>query len=113
MGFSIAGTDSVTIINPAINPSTHLLSLKTVATLHTFMLCMVLHPVVQKKAQEDIDRLTDRERLPDFSDRDALPYVDAIVNECLRLYPVFRLSMCLFLYHITDALISAKMFLIA
>lgn len=53
---------------------------------------MVLHPDFQKKAQQDIDRMIGQERLPDFSDRSSLPYVDAILNECLRLHPVFRLS---------------------
>ncbi|KAK7687277.1 hypothetical protein QCA50_009782 [Cerrena zonata] len=66
---------------------------QTVSTLYTFILSMVLHPDFQKKAQQDIDRMIGQERLPNFSDRSSLPYVDAILNECLRLHPVFRLNI--------------------
>ncbi|THH16641.1 hypothetical protein EW146_g4040 [Bondarzewia mesenterica] len=42
----------------------------TVATLMTFFLTMLLHPEVQHKAQEEIDRVVGPDRLPEFSDRD-------------------------------------------
>lgn len=53
---------------------------------------MVLHPKVQNKAQQEIDTVVGSERLPDYSDRDSLPYVDAIVNETLRWHPVVPLG---------------------
>ena len=49
---------------------------------------MVLHPDVQAKAQADIDRVVGQDRLPDFNDRPVLPYLDAILHETLRWYPV-------------------------
>jgi cytochrome P450 len=49
---------------------------------------MVLHPDVQAKAQADIDRVVGQDRLPDFDDRPALPYLDAILRETLRWHPV-------------------------
>lgn len=39
---------------------------------------------VLKKAQEELDRIVGRERLPDFSDRESLPYVNALVEEVYR-----------------------------
>ena len=48
---------------------------------------MVLNPEVMKKAQEELDRVVGKEQLPDFSDKDKLPYVDALVKELLRWNP--------------------------
>jgi cytochrome P450 len=53
---------------------------------------MVLHPEIQAKAQGEIDSVC-AGRLPDFSDRSRLPYVDAIVKELLRWNPVLELGM--------------------
>ena len=43
-----------------------------------------LHPHVVKKAQEELDRVVGKERLPGFSDRDNLPYISALLKELLR-----------------------------
>lgn len=48
---------------------------------------MVLFPEVQAKAQAEIDAVC-VDRLPTFNDFNALPYVQAIVNETLRWNPV-------------------------
>ena len=48
------------------------------------MLVMVLYPSVLHRAQEEIDRIVGSDRLPLFSDREDLPYVDALVKETLR-----------------------------
>ena len=45
---------------------------------------MVLNPKAMKKAQEELDRVVGKGRLPDFSDRERLPYIDALVKEVLR-----------------------------
>lgn len=49
---------------------------------------MTLFPEVQRKAQEEIDRVIGPTRLPGSDDRTHLPYVDAIVKEVLRWHPV-------------------------
>jgi len=49
---------------------------------------MVLHPEVQAKAQEEIDKVLGGQRLPDFVDRRNLPYVEAVYLETLRWRPV-------------------------
>ena len=45
---------------------------------------MALHPEVQKKAQEELDSVVGRGRMPTFADRDSLPYIQACVRESLR-----------------------------
>jgi cytochrome P450 len=61
-----------------------------------FLLAMLLHPEAQAKAQAEIDRVVGKDRLPDFYDRPALPYLDAVFRETLRWYPVLPLCP----YHI-------------
>ncbi|KAG1838113.1 cytochrome P450, partial [Suillus tomentosus] len=63
----------------------------TTSTLLVFILAMVLNPEVQAKAQAEIDRIVGKDRLPNFDDRPAWPYVDAILRETLRWQPVFPL----------------------
>lgn len=54
---------------------------------------MVLYPEIQSKGQEEIDRVIGKDRLPSFTDRDSLPYVNAIVKEVLRWNPAVPLGM--------------------
>ncbi|KAH9917059.1 cytochrome P450 monooxygenase [Fomitopsis serialis] len=56
----------------------------TATTLQCFVLAMVLHPEIQRKAQAELDRVVGDARLPDMGDRDALPYLDAIIMEVYR-----------------------------
>ncbi len=63
------------------------ISAQTVSTLSSFILFMVKHPEVQKKAQEEILRVIGPDRLPTIEDRDSLPYVESILIEVLRLRP--------------------------
>jgi cytochrome P450 len=58
-----------------------------------FFFAMAVHPEVQTKAQADIDRVVGKDRLPDFGDRAALPYLDAIVRETHRWHPVFPMGL--------------------
>ena len=53
-----------------------------------FFLAMALFPDVQRRAQEEIDRIIGPNRLPGFEDREKLSYIDAIVMEVLRWHPV-------------------------
>ncbi|KAF9261074.1 cytochrome P450 [Marasmius fiardii PR-910] len=65
----------------------------TVSALSSFILAMVLHPEVQAKARVELDSVVGPGRLPDFTDRDSLPYIDAIVKETLRWNPVAPLGL--------------------
>ena len=57
---------------------------QTTFLLETLIYALSLYPEVQRKAQEDIDRVVGHHRLPDFSDRNSLPIISAIVKEALR-----------------------------
>ncbi|KAF8154807.1 cytochrome P450 [Crassisporium funariophilum] len=65
----------------------------TVSTLTSFILAIVTHPEVQLKAQEELDSVVGRDRLPEFSDRQSLPYTNAILKEVLRWNPVAPLGL--------------------
>ncbi|TCD66583.1 hypothetical protein EIP91_001140 [Steccherinum ochraceum] len=64
----------------------------TATQVHGFFLVMLLWPDAQRKAQEEIDRVVGTDRLPTFSDRDRLPYVEALLKECLRLHTSVPIS---------------------
>ncbi|KAK6529943.1 hypothetical protein TWF281_009093 [Arthrobotrys megalospora] len=63
-----------------------------VITLTAFTLAMILFPEVQRKAQEEIDRVVGTDRLPGFEDREQLPYVDALIKEAIRWWPIAPLG---------------------
>jgi cytochrome P450 len=65
----------------------------SVSTMTSFFLAMSITPEVQRKAQEEIDRVVGSSRLPTFSDRENLPYVDAIVKEALRWHPIAPMGL--------------------
>ncbi|EMD33935.1 hypothetical protein CERSUDRAFT_107728 [Gelatoporia subvermispora B] len=65
----------------------------TYSTLLAFFLAMVLHPDVQKRAQEELAKIVGPGRLPEFSDRESLPYIFAIIKECTRWIPVVPLGV--------------------
>jgi cytochrome P450 len=54
----------------------------------SFILAMVMNPSVQKKAQEEIDRVVLKGQLPTLEDKEALPYVTAVLWEVFRCWPV-------------------------
>jgi cytochrome P450 len=65
----------------------------TATTLNNFMLCMTIFQEAQKKAQEELDRVVGRERLPDWEDEKDLPYVRSLIKEVLRWRPVNKFGM--------------------
>jgi cytochrome P450 len=60
----------------------------SVSTMAAFFLAMSMFPEVQRKAQEEIDRVVGGGRLPKPSDRENLPYVNAVVEEAQRWHPI-------------------------
>lgn len=67
--------------------------IKTVSALASFFLAMIKYPEVQAKAQLELDRVLGPGQLPSFGDEDSLPYISAIVNECLRWEIVLPFSV--------------------
>ena len=56
--------------------------------MESFVLAMALFPDVQKKAQDELDRVVDPDRLPEFDDLDNMPYIRATIMEAMRWMPV-------------------------
>ncbi|KAH7928996.1 cytochrome P450 [Leucogyrophana mollusca] len=63
------------------------------SSLQWFMVAMVLHPEVQKKAHLELDAVVGRSRIPEFADFDHLPYIRAVVKEVLRWRPPIPLGL--------------------
>lgn len=68
------------------------LLLQTVSTLQFFFLAMAMYPEVQKKAQVELDGVVGKDRLPSFSDRNSLTYINAMVKESMRWQMVLPLG---------------------
>ncbi|KAF9255675.1 putative CyP450 monooxygenase [Marasmius fiardii PR-910] len=63
-----------------------------VSSLCTFFLAMVRNPHCQENAQAEINAVTGGNRLPTFSDRPSMPYIEAIYREVLRWHPPMLLA---------------------
>ncbi|KAL4068367.1 cytochrome P450 [Scleroderma yunnanense] len=61
--------------------------------MHSMFLAMTLFPEVQKKAQAEIDAIVGLDRLPTLSDRQCLPYMEALLKEIYRWHVVSRLGV--------------------
>lgn len=58
----------------------------TTKALNFCFLYLVLYPQVQRKAQEEIDRVIGQNRFPTLADRPRLTYVNAIGLESIRMF---------------------------
>ena len=57
---------------------------------------MTLYPEIQAKGHDEVSSLLGTKRLPKVTDRDSLPYVNALVKEVLRWNPAVPLGPYLF-----------------
>ena len=65
----------------------------TRAVLSWWSLAMMLYPEVQKRAQDELDAVVGRERLPTFADMPRLPYICAVIKEVIRWRPPTPLAV--------------------
>lgn len=61
---------------------------QTASTIMVFLVAMLTYPEIQKKAQAEIDRITQGERLPNYDDQSSLPYIQAVIQEVIRWKPL-------------------------
>jgi cytochrome P450 len=59
---------------------------------------MTLFPDIQRRAQAEIDGVVGSDHLPDFHDRQHLPYVEVVLLECMRWHPVGPLGIFSFFF---------------
>ncbi|KLO20177.1 CyP450 monooxygenase [Schizopora paradoxa] len=71
----------------------------TASTIMTFILAVLEDQEIQRKGQEELDRVLGKGCLPTFADRESLPYVQAICYEVIRWEPILPLG----LVHATSA----------
>ena len=45
---------------------------------------MIMHPEVLEKVQAEMDSVIGPDRLPDFDDRNTLPYLESVMKELYR-----------------------------
>jgi len=64
----------------------------TAAIMQWFSALIPAYPDIQKRAQEELDRVVGRNRLPTIEDEANLPYCHAIVKEVERMYNPFWLG---------------------
>ncbi|KAH6695143.1 cytochrome P450 [Plectosphaerella plurivora] len=65
----------------------------TASTLYGFIQAILVWPEVQRKIQEEIDRVVGPDRLPNMDDYDDLPYVRSCIKESLRWMPTVVLGV--------------------
>ncbi|ESK85920.1 cytochrome [Moniliophthora roreri MCA 2997] len=60
----------------------------TSSFLRYLVMALIVFPDVQRKAQAEIDGVIGRDRMPTLSDIKDLPYIQALIKEVHRFYPV-------------------------
>ncbi len=55
------------------------------------MFYMIEYPEIQLKVQEELDKITGGQRLPQLDDRQKTPYTEAVIHECQRMANVVAL----------------------
>lgn len=66
---------------------------QTMYSMQVFFLAMVRFPEVQRKAQQELDAIISPDRLPEFADKEALPYINAVMKEVVRWHSVVPLGV--------------------
>ncbi|KAH7920202.1 cytochrome P450 [Leucogyrophana mollusca] len=89
----VEGKDDTGELTRAIKDVAATITHQTQSTLRVFILAMILYPAVQERAYQLINSVVGTDRLPNFDDRESLPYIDAILRETLRWRPAFPLGV--------------------
>uniref|UniRef100_A0A3P9CJ09 Cytochrome P450, family 2, subfamily P, polypeptide 6 n=1 Tax=Maylandia zebra TaxID=106582 RepID=A0A3P9CJ09_9CICH len=65
----------------------------TTTTLHWGLLYMIYYPDIQERVQAEIDAVIGSSRQPSMSDREKMPYTDAVVHEIQRMANIIPLNL--------------------
>ncbi|KAF8597618.1 cytochrome P450 [Ceratobasidium sp. AG-I] len=68
-------------------------STTTTALVYSFIFTMSIRPDVAARIQAEIDAQVGRDRIPTLHDRETLPYMEAVLQEVIRFYPVFPFGL--------------------
>ena len=64
----------------------------TSAAIYMIILALLQFPDVEAKAQQELDEIVGRDRLPDLYDEASLPYLSAVIKEAFRQEQLFHAS---------------------
>ena len=84
-------------------PSLEISLFQTSHTLLAFVVGILIRPEIQKRAQEELDTVIGKERLPTLDDRPRLPFVNAVCKEVTRWRPAGPLGELLLNTHLIQA----------
>ncbi|XP_019206873.1 cytochrome P450 2J6 [Oreochromis niloticus] len=70
----------------------------TTTTLHWGLLYMIYYPDIQEKVQAEIDAVIGSSRQPSMTDRENMPYTDAVIHEIQRMGNIIPLNVA----HVTN-----------
>jgi len=70
-----------------------------------FIAHMIKYPEIQKKVQNELDRVVGRDRLPSYDDMQNLPYFNAVLNEVMRIKTIAPQAL---LHRVTEDFEVAK-----
>ena len=59
-------------------------TIQTMSAIFTAFTLIVANPLIQARIQAELDLVVGKDRLPDFSDRPRLPYLQCVISEALR-----------------------------
>ncbi|KAM4548805.1 cytochrome P450 2J4-like [Odontesthes bonariensis] len=65
----------------------------TSTTLHWGLLYMIYYPDIQEKVQAEIDAVVGSSRQPSMTDRENMPYTDAVIHEIQRMGDIIPLNV--------------------
>ena len=65
----------------------------TSSTIEWAMTELLHRPDSMRKVKEELDRVIGRSRMPEFPDRESLHYINALISEVLRWYPIVPLGV--------------------
>ncbi|XP_063322074.1 cytochrome P450 2J4-like [Pelmatolapia mariae] len=65
----------------------------TTTTLHWGLLYMIYYPDIQEKVQAEIDAVIGSSRQPSMTDRENMPYTDAVIHEIQRMGNIIPLNV--------------------
>ena len=65
----------------------------SISAMAAFFFAMSTFPDLQRKAQEEIDKVVGNSRLATAGDREKLPYINAVVEEAQRWHPTTPMGL--------------------
>ncbi|XP_075943612.1 cytochrome P450 2J4-like [Anarhichas minor] len=65
----------------------------TTTTLHWGLLYMIYYPHIQERVQAEIDTVVGSSKKPSVTDRETMPYTDAVIHEIQRMANILPLNL--------------------